>query len=183
MPKPENPVQMAVIGAAQGIRGEVRVKSFTADPLAVADYGPLYDEAGREYEITHVRPGKTVVIARFRGVDDRTAAEALNGTRLFVDRSQLPQELDEGEFYHADLIGMDAFDEDGERLGRVSAIFDFGGGDLVEISGSGKKPVLIPFTEAAVPSVDLDRGRIVVDRSAAGLLADEDKDGPEQDQP
>jgi 16S rRNA processing protein RimM len=175
MPKPANPVEMAVIGAAQGIRGEVRVKSFTGDPMAIGDYGPLFDEAGRAYEIVDIRPGKTVVIVRFKGVGDRTAAEALNGTLLFVDRSQLPTELEEGEFYHADLVGMQAFDEEGAPLGRVSAVFDFGGGDLLEITGGGRKPVLVPFTQAAVPTVDPDAGRIVVDRTAAGLLeAEED---------
>lgn len=181
MPKLEHPVEMAVIGAAQGIRGEVRVKSFTGDPMAIGDYGPLQDEAGRRYEIVNVRPGKTVVIARFKGIDDRTAAEALNGTRLFVDRSQLPEDLETDEFYHTDLVGLAVFDETGESLGRVSALFDFGGGDLLEISAAGRKPVLIPFTEAAVPTVDVDGGRIIVDRVAAGLAEDEEST-PEGDE-
>lgn len=176
MSKPADPVQMAVIGAAQGIHGEVRLKSFTDDPMAVADYGLLFDEKGRSFEITDIRPGKTVVIARFKGVNDRTAAEALNGTALFVDRSQLPDDLESDEFYHADLVGMDVFDLDGVRLGKVSAVFNFGGGDLLELSGKGRKPVLIPFTEAAVPTVEPKNRRIVVDPTAAGLVADDEED-------
>ena len=181
MSRPENPIQLAVIGAAHGIRGEVRVKTFTDDPLAIADYGLLYDGQGKAYEVLEARSAKTVVVVRFKGVNDRNAAEALNGTELFIDRSQLPDdELDEDEFFQTDLIGLEALDADGKSYGVVSALFDFGGGDLIELSLKGKRPMLIPFTEAAVPEIDFEKGTIRVDPYAAGLIADED-DNPLRD--
>ena len=181
MSRPENPIQLAVIGAAHGIRGEVRVKTFTDDPLAIADYGLLYDGQGKAYEVLEARSAKTVVVVRFKGVNDRNAAEALNGTELFIDRSQLPDdELDEDEFFQTDLIGLEALDADGKSYGGVSALFDFGGGDLIELSLKGKRPMLIPFTEAAVPEIDFEKGTIRVDPYAAGLIADED-DNPLRD--
>jgi 16S rRNA processing protein RimM len=176
MKKLNDPVQLAIIGAAHGTRGELRVKTFTEDALAIADYGPLYDATGRAFEILDIRPAKTVVVVRFRGINDRNAAEALNGTELFVDRSQLPADLDEDEYYHSDLIGLDALDAQGQRYGRISAMFDFGGGDLIELTIPGKRPMLIPFTQAAVPHVDLAGGHIIVDPVAAGLLPDADDD-------
>lgn len=181
MSRPENPIQLAVIGAAHGIRGEVRVKTFTDDPLAIADYGLLYDGQGKAYEVLEARSAKTVVVVRFKGVNDRNAAEALNGTELFIDRSQLPDdELDEDEFFQTDLIGLEALDADGKSYGVVSALFDFGGGDLIELSLKGKRPMLIPFTEAAVPEIDFEKGTLRVDPYAAGLIADED-DNPLRD--
>ena len=120
MSRPENPIQLAVIGAAHGIRGEVRVKTFTDDPLAIADYGLLYDGQGKAYEVLEARSAKTVVVVRFKGVNDRNAAEALNGTELFIDRSQLPDdELDEDEFFQTDLIGLEALDADVEVFGHL----------------------------------------------------------------
>lgn len=180
MPQSKDPVEMAVIGAAQGLRGEVRVKSFTADPMAIGDYSPLFDETGRTYEILNARPDKTVVVVRFKGIDDRTAAEALNGTRLFIDRSQLPADLEADEFYHADLVGLEAFDREGASLGRVTAVFDFGGGDMLEISGGGRNSVMIPFTQAAVPAVEPATGRLTVDRIAAGLVQEDEPEGGEE---
>lgn len=176
MAKLKDPVQLAVIGAAHGTRGEVRVKTFTGDPLALGDYGMLYDETGRPFEVLDIRPAKTVVVVRFRGVNDRNMAEALNGTTLYIDRSQLPQDLEEDEYYHSDLIGLVAVDAHGNKLGTVSAMFDFGGGDLIELTIAGKRPMLIPFTQAAVPHVDLQAGRIVIDPQAAGLVPDADED-------
>ncbi|MBC2883880.1 ribosome maturation factor RimM [Ochrobactrum sp. CM-21-5] len=176
MPRPENPVQLAVIGAAHGTRGEVRVKTFTGDPLAVADYGLLYDAQGKSYEILEARPSKTVVVVRFKGINDRNAAEALNGIELYIDRSQLPdEELDEDEFFHTDLIGLEAIGTDGKSYGVISAMFDFGGGDLIELSQKGRRPMLIPFTEAAVPEVDFDKGIVLVEPHAAGLIAGDDE--------
>ncbi|ASV85886.1 16S rRNA processing protein RimM [Ochrobactrum quorumnocens] len=175
MSRPENPIQLAVIGAAHGIRGEVRVKTYTDDPLAIADYGQLYDAQGKAYEVLEARSAKTVVVVRFKGVNDRNAAEALNGTELFIDRSQLSDDdLDEDEFFQTDLIGLEALDADGKSYGVVSAVFDFGGGDLIELSLKGKRPMLIPFTEAAVPEINFEEGTIRVDPHAAGLIADED---------
>lgn len=171
---PEDPVQLAVIGAAHGIRGEVRVKSFTQDPLALADYGLLYDAQGRSFEVLSVRSSKNVVVVRFKGLNDRNAAEALNGKELFVSRDQLPSILEEDEFYHADLVGLEVIGTDGISYGAVSALFDFGGGDLLELRQRGQKPALIPFTKAAVPQIDIAAGRIIVDPQAAGLLTSDD---------
>ncbi|KAB2734699.1 ribosome maturation factor RimM [Brucella anthropi] len=182
MPRPENPIQLAVIGAAHGTRGEVRVKTFTGHPLAIAEYGLLYDEQGKSYEVLEARPAKTVVVVRFKGINDRNAAEALNGTELFIDRSQLPDdELDEDEFFQTDLIGLLAVDAEGKTYGVVSALFDFGGGDLIELSEKGKRPMLIPFTEAAVPEIDLDKGTLLVEPYAAGLIADDEDERPQNE--
>lgn len=173
MTKLENPILMATIGAAQGLRGEVRVKSFTSDPTALGDYGNLYAEDGRVFEILEIREAKTVVVVRFRGVNDRNAAEALNGLELFVERDNLSDdELDEDEFYYADLEGLEAVDKDGKSYGTVSAVFDFGAGDLLELKGPGRRPALIPFSEAAVLEIDLDAGKILIDPDAAGLIED-----------
>lgn len=169
----ENPLQMAVIGAAHGIRGEVRVKTYTGDPLALGSYGSLYDAAGRAYEVLTIRPSKTVVVVRFKGVEDRNTAEALTGTELFIDRSQLPQDLDEDEFYYTDLIGAQVFDAAGTAYGKVSSVFNFGGGDVLEIKVDGQKPALIPFTQASVTSVDLTLMRLIIDPVAAGLIGEE----------
>lgn len=174
--KPQNPVQMAVIGAAHGIKGELRVKAFTGDPLALGDYGPLYARDGRVFEIEDIRPAGEVVVVRFKGLRDRTAAERLTGTELFVDRSALPPE-EEDEFYHADLVGLAVRDESGAEAGRVTAVQDFGGGDLLEITFRGKKGLLIPFSQAAVPQVDVGAGFITVDTIAAGLVEDADQEG------
>ena len=174
MAKPQNPIQMAVIGAAHGIKGELRVKTFTGDPLALADYGPLYAKDGRAFEIAAIRPANEVVVVRFKGVNDRNAAEALTNTELFVDRSALPDDGDEGEFYHTDLVGLAVRDENGEPVGKVFAVQNFGGGDILEIQYQGRRGVLIPFTQAAVPVVDVSGGFVTIDTVAAGLVEDED---------
>lgn len=181
MAKLNNPVQMAVIGAAHGIKGELRVKTFTGDPLALGDYGPLYAKDGRAFEITDIRPANEVVVVRFKGVGDRNAAEALTNTDLFVDRSALPDDTEEGEFYHADLVGLGVRDENGESVGKVFAVQNFGGGDILEIQYHGRKGVLIPFTQAAVPVVDVSGGFIGIDTAAAGLVESEDDDDAPSD--
>jgi 16S rRNA processing protein RimM len=173
----KNPVHMAVIGAAHGIKGEVRVKTFTGDPTALGDYGPLYSSDGRTFEVIDVRPQGMVAVVRFKGVSDRNAAEALNGTELFIDRSALPDGGEEDEFYHTDLIGLAVRDEGGRILGRVMAVQNFGGGDILEITHDGRKGVLIPFTQAAVPEVNIADGFVCVETVAAGLVPDEDGDG------
>lgn len=182
MAKLENPILMAKIGAAQGLRGEVRVSSYTDDPLALGDYGNLVAADGRVFEILEVRQGKTVVIVRFRGINDRNAAEALNGLELFIDRDNLPDEdLDEDEFFYTDLEGLDVVDAEGKSYGAVSAVHDFGAGDLLEIKGAGRRPALIPFTEAAVLEIDLEGGKILIDPFAAGLIdnPEDGKDDPD----
>ncbi|QDC01434.1 ribosome maturation factor RimM [Mesorhizobium sp. 8] len=177
MPKLKNPIQMAVVGAAHGIKGEVRVKTFTGDPLALGDYGPLYAKDGRAFEMLDIRPAGTVVVVRFKGVTDRSAAEALTGTELFVDRSALPDDDDEDDFYQADLIGLDVRDDKGAAIGKVVAVQNFGGGDILDLTLGHAKGVLIPFSKAAVPEVSVAGGYIRVDPVAAGLVEDEDGDG------
>ncbi|TJW13674.1 MAG: ribosome maturation factor RimM [Mesorhizobium sp.] len=178
MSKPQNPVQMAVIGAAHGIKGELRVKTFTGDPMALADYGPLYAKDGRAFQIIDIRPANTVVIVRFKGINDRNAAEALAGTELFVDRSMLPDDGEEDEFYHADLIGLAVRDDTNAAVGKVVAVHNFGGGDILDVTLAGRKGVLIPFTQAAVPEVSIAEGFVRIDPAAAGLIDDEDSKAP-----
>jgi 16S rRNA processing protein RimM len=179
MAKLENPVLMATIGAAQGLRGDVRVKSYTADPTALGDYGNLSSEDGRVFEVLEVREAKNVVIVRFRGINDRNAAEALAGLDLFVERENLPdEELDDDEFYYADLEGLEAVGNDGKSYGTVSGVYDFGAGDVLELKGPGRRPALIPFSEAAVLEIDLEGGKILIDPQAAGLIDNPDDDGP-----
>lgn len=177
MPQPKNPIQMAVIGAAHGIKGEVRVKTFTGDPLALGDYGPLHARDGRTFEVQDIRPAGTVVVVRFKGVVGRSAAEALTGTELFIDRSALPAEDDEDDFYHADLIGLAVCDDTGATIGKIVAVQNFGGGDILDLTLGGRKGVLIPFSKAAVPEVSVAGGYIRIDPVAAGLVEDEDGDG------
>jgi 16S rRNA processing protein RimM len=179
MAKLKNPVLMAVIGAAHGIKGEVRVKTFTDDPLALGNYGPLFDKQGRAFEVLGIRSQGNVAVLRLKGISDRNAAEALNGTELFIERAALPDVLEEEEFYHADLVGMDVMDERGEMIGKVSAVQNYGAGDILELRGPGLHGVLVPFTKAAVPVVDVGMRTIRIDRHAAGFVdrdADEDSE-------
>lgn len=167
---------MAVIGAAHGIKGELRVKTFTGDPLALGDYSPLYAKDGRAFEIEDIRPAGEMVVVRFKGIRDRSTAERLTGIELFVDRSVLPSE-EEDEFYHADLVGLTVRDETGADAGKVIAVQNFGGGDILEITFQGRKGLLIPFSQAAVPEVDIAGGFIRIDKISAGLAEDADEDG------
>ena len=160
---------IGVITGAQGLRGAVRIKSFTADPLDIDAYGPVSDEAGkRTFELKSVGQSKGVVVATLAGVTDRNAAEALKGLQLFVDRDQLPAPEEE-EFYHTDLIGLRAELVNGENLGTVVALHDFGAGQSLEIATRGGGSLLVPFTKAAVPSIDIGAGRLLVD-PPVGLL-------------
>ena len=156
-------VCVAQIGGAHGIRGEVKLKSFTADPMAVRAYGPLTSEDGStSFEIEALRPAKGHLVARLRGVGDRNAAERLAQLRLFVPRERLPPPADD-EFYHIDLIGLAAVTADGAEIGTVVAIHDFGAGDILELKPrAGGTSIMMPFTAAFVPQVDIARGRIVV---------------------
>ena len=175
-------VLMGTIGAAQGLRGEVRVKSYTEDPLAIGEYGTLYDAEGNPFEVLDIRPHKNIAVMRFRGINDRTAAEKLTGTDLYVDRDSLDDEdLDEDEFFYADLEGLEARDADGNSWGTVTAIFDFGAGDILELAREGKRSQLIPFTEAAVKEIDLEGGTLLIDPVAAGLVGTGDDGNPDGD--
>jgi 16S rRNA processing protein RimM len=159
-------VCVAQIGGPHGVRGEVRLKSFTADPEAVARYGPLQTEDGRRsFEIeTTLRQGKDAMIVRLRGIDDRNAAEGLRNLRLYIPRTRLPETEDSETFYHADLIGLAVVDAQGASIGTVTAVHNFGAGDLIEVQPLGGGPTaLLPFTETVVPMVDIAAGRVVVD--------------------
>jgi 16S rRNA processing protein RimM len=155
-------VLLAAVIGAQGLKGEVRVKLFTASPQALGAYGPLHDRSGRRYEITVLRPAREgeAVIA-FAGITDRNTAEALKGTELFVTREALPATQDE-EFYHADLVGLEAQDSEGRVLGKVAAVHNYGASDVIEIAREDGDSVVLAFTRETVPVIDIAAGRIVV---------------------
>jgi 16S rRNA processing protein RimM len=153
------------LGAAHGVRGEIRLQSFTADPAAIATYGPLFDASGaRRFVISSLRSlGKDMFVARLEGVADRGAAEALTGVELHLPREALPPP-EEDEFYLADLEGLRAETRAGETLGVVIGVRNFGAGDILEIAPrGGGETLLLPFTRAAVPVVDVSGGRVVVE--------------------
>ena len=156
-------VCVARIGAAHGVRGAVKLWTFTEDPLAVERYGPLLTKDGaRQFELTSAREGKGHLIAVLKGVTTREQAERLNGVELFVAREKLPA-TDDNEYYHADLIGLAAVTTTDEPLGRVVAIHNFGAGDILEIAPPQGATVLLPFSNAVVPTVDLAGGRVVIE--------------------
>lgn len=156
---------MGRIGAAHGIKGDVRIQSFTEEPLALADYGPLStNKPGLVIEIEAARATTNVLVARLKGVPDRTAAEKLNGVELYVDRDKLPPTEEEDDFYHADLIGLAVRLADGTVLGKVTAIPNFGAGDLLEVRDERSGDTyLYPFTKAVVPEVRIAEGYIVLE--------------------
>jgi len=154
------------IGVAHGLRGEVRLRSFTAEPAAIATYGQLETEDGRTFTIETLRPGKDFFVAKLSGVADRDAAERLANAKLYVPRERLPQPQAPDEYYHADLVGLRAVDRDGRPRGTVVAIHNFGAGDIVEVRPEiGNKTEMLPFDAATVPEVNLPAGTIVVDPS------------------
>ncbi len=156
-------ILLGELGAAHGIRGEISVKTYTANPADIGAYGPLQDEQGRRtFELKIVRVTPKGVIVRVNGADDRTAAEKLRNIKLYVDRDRLPAVTD-GEFYHEDLVGLRAMASDGASVGTIVAVQNYGAGDILEIRRDGGTATeLIPFTNACVPEVDLARGIAVV---------------------
>ncbi|SDI77837.1 16S rRNA processing protein RimM [Bradyrhizobium sp. Rc2d] len=155
-------VCVARIGAAHGVRGAVKLWTFTEDPFAIRRYGPLLSKDGkRQFEVVQAREAKDHLVATFKGVTNRDEAERLNGIELYVPRDKLPA-TDEGEYYHTDLIGLAAVTTDGEPLGRVVAIQNFGAGDIIEIAPPKGPTLLLPFSNAVVPEVDLAGGRVVI---------------------
>jgi 16S rRNA processing protein RimM len=157
---------IARIGAAHGVRGAVKLWTFTEDPLAVKTYGPLVTKDGaRQFEVTHAREAKGHLVATLKGIATREDAEGLNGLELYIAREKLPA-TDEDEYYHADLIGLDAVNAVNEPLGRVIAIHNFGAGDIIEIAPPQGPTLLLPFTNAVVPSVDLKGRRVVIELPA-----------------
>ena len=162
---PSERVRIAKIGAAHGVRGEVRLFAYTEDPLALRAYGELEDESGtRRFRIVSLRPAKDHLVARFEGVGDRDEAASLTHLELYVARERLPQRREPGTFYHADLVGLCVETKTGEKLGEVIGVRNFGAGDLLEIKlANGGKTALLPFIDPYVPLIDVKGGRIVAD--------------------
>ena len=157
------PICIARIGAAHGVRGAVKLWTFTEDPLAVKAYGPLLTKDGaRSFEVATAREAKGHLVATLKGIATREDAERLNGLELYVAREKLPA-TEEDEYYHADLIGLAAVNAASEPIGRVTAIHNFGAGDIIEIAPAHGATMLLPFTNAVVPSVDLAAGRVVIE--------------------
>ena len=159
-----NRICVARIGAAHGVRGEVKLWSFTEDPAAVAHYGPLETQDGtRCFEIEALRAAKDHFVARIAGVNDRDAAEKLRNIELYIPRARLPTIEEADTFYHADLVGLDAITPDGARVGTVHALHNFGAGDIIEIApAEGGDPLMLPFNETTVPKIDVASRQIVV---------------------
>ena len=171
-------ILLGVVAAPHGVRGLVRIRSFTEDPMAIATYGPLSDETGRKmYRVEALSAVKGAVLARIEGVADRTAAEALRGLRLYVERSALPA-TGEREWYEADLIGLSAVGRDGRDWGKVLAFHDFGAGLAMEVSGgeAARGPVMLPFNDEAVPEIDVAGGRVLVDPPSGVLPGGSEKE-------
>lgn len=149
---------------ARGLKGEVRIKTFTEDPLAISSYGPLQDEAGtRQFELSNVKAAKDGVVARLKGVTTREDADALKGVEFYVDRDRLPDMGDDSTFYYEDLIGLVAINENGSALGQVVAVQNFGAGDLLEVRpATGGATVLVPFTQEIVPDIDREAGWLLM---------------------
>ena len=175
---PKNPILLGVVGGAHGIKGEVRIKSFTEYPVDIKAYGPLADAKGNTYTIRSARIQKNVVVVTINEISDRNGAELLNGTELFVDRSALPED-DADAFYQSDMVGMAVESTDGEAVGTVIAFHDFGAGEVVEIKPERGSSVMIPFSEAAVPEIDVERRVMIVEPLAAGLVSTPDEDEAE----
>ncbi len=156
-------IQMGVFGAPQGVRGEVRVKAFTASPMMIGGYGALTDQTGaRTFKLKALRPLRDdMVVARVEGIATRGEAAALTHVGLYAPRESLPPPA-EGEYYHADLIGLEAFTREGEALGTVAAVLNYGAGDILEIAPPEGETLLAPFSAATAPSVDFAAGRIVI---------------------
>jgi 16S rRNA processing protein RimM len=159
----ERRILLGRIAAAHGIRGDLLIETYTGAPQDIASYGPLQSEdGGRSFKVKVIRTTPKGVIAHVTGIDDRNAAETLKGISLYVDRGRLPAPGD-GEYYHADLVGLRAEDGQGRAIGTVVAVQNYGAGDLLELRKEGKRATeLIPFTQACVPTVDISGGRVVI---------------------
>lgn len=156
------PICIARIGAAHGVRGEVKLWPFTEDPMAVIDYGPLSTKDGaRQFEVVRARIAKDHLVAVLKGIATREDAERINGIELYIARDQLPA-TEAGEYYHADLIGLRVVDTAGAVIGKVLAVHNFGAGDIIEITPAQGPTLLLPFTDAVVPTVDLADGHVVI---------------------
>jgi 16S rRNA processing protein RimM len=162
----DNRLCMGVIVGARGLKGDLRIKSFTDTATDICAYGPVTTDDGTELKLKVTGEAKGVVIGRVAGVDDRTKADALKGQKLYVARNALPDTEDKDEFYHADLLGLSVMDETGKECGTVNAIYDFGGGDIIDVRLPDSRTLMVPFTADSVPKVDLKAGKLVVLASA-----------------
>lgn len=170
-------VTIATLGRAQGLRGEIRAQVFLEDPIMIKSFNPVWTDRQTQIHIQKIRPVKNGHVLSLRDVTTREAAEALNGVRLTILRDRLPKLSEPDDFYHEDLIGLQATDEAGTNYGKIVAIHNFGAGDMLELrGGASKASLMIPFSEAAVPKIDLETGKITINRIAAGLDDDDDGD-------
>ncbi|HEY8949855.1 MAG TPA: ribosome maturation factor RimM [Rhizomicrobium sp.] len=154
-------VLLGAVMGAQGLKGEVKVKTFTQSPQKLGAYGPLHTKDGKSFRVTSVREAKDGAVVALEGVNDRNAAEALKGAELFVPRAALPKE-DANEFYHADLVGLRAEDTEGRAMGTVRALHNFGAGDVIELVRDDGDEVFLPFTREVAQEIDIEGGRIVI---------------------
>jgi 16S rRNA processing protein RimM len=179
------PILIAAVAGAFGVKGLVKLKTFTADPAAVADYGPLSNEDGtRRFKVTLAQqPKGDIIIARLDGVPTREAAEAVKGLRLYIDRSALPPAEDEDDFYLADLIGLEARLANGEVIGTIKAVHNHGAGDILEVAQQAEKPKLFAFTTEIVPVVDLAQGFVVIEPPGEIEVGPEGEAAPEDEAP
>lgn len=171
----ETHICVGVISGAYGVKGDVRLKSFCSDPAAIADYAPLTTESGgQSFGIRLNGPLKNAFSARLTGIATKEQADALKGTRLFAPRDRLPT-LEDDEFYHSDLVGLDVIDTGGRQIGRIKSVHDHGAGDLLDVHGAGLgNGVLLPFTRENVPTVDI-AGRRVIINPPDGLFPEPDE--------
>lgn len=181
---PADHVVLAEIGAAHGVRGAAKLRLFAEDPASLTDCGPLVLSDGRTLKVSGLETAGGKIVARFDGVPDRTAVETLRGETLWLPRDRLPALDDDDTFYHVDLLGLDVVDTDGQPIGRVKTIQDFGAGDLVEIDRPEAASFFLPFTQACVPEIDLSARRLVI-AVPPGLLGggEPDDGGPDEDAP
>ncbi|XWN34361.1 MAG: ribosome maturation factor RimM [Devosia sp.] len=168
---------MLTIGTPHGVRGAVRVNVYADEPLTLRRYNPFQDESGATHKLTSIKPIGKGLVATFQGIDDRNGAEALRGKRLFVPRSRLPRP-EEDEFYHVDLVGLEARTKEGTALGTVIAVADYGAGDIIEVRG--EETLVLPFTHAVVPVVDMDKGVLIIELPAGLDAAAPGEDGAPQ---
>ena len=157
-----------------GLKGEVKIKSFTTDPLDIASYGPVTTADGRLFRLSNPRLQGDVVIVALKGVTDRTLAEGLKGLELRIDRDEMPETTD-GEFYEADLVGLAVFDAGGDKVGEALGFQNFGAGDLLEIKRSTGRNGFVPFADSMVPEVDIEKGRIVLSETGLAVLTADDQ--------
>lgn len=174
---PQDLILVGIFGAAHGVRGELRLKSYTGDPMAIADYPRLTDESGkRVFKLLSARPVKDdILVVRVDGIADRTQAEKLTNTSIYIARADLPPaDEDEDEFYHADLIGLRAETRDGALIGTIANVLNFGAGDILDIRPELGDNLLLPFTKKVVPIVEIAKKRVIVDLPEEVIVREED---------